>query len=50
MKYLNSFSSFLENSFVPNKKTHDKGVPEISDTRNFGGAYGISDVWLELLK
>jgi len=50
MKYLSEFSQFIEKCSVSNKKTKTIGVPEISDTRYYQGAYGINDAWLELLR
>lgn len=50
LKYLNTFSRLFETCAVINKQKSKELVPEISDTRNFGGAYGINDAWLGLLK
>jgi len=50
LQYLNSFSKLFELCATKNtKKTFGKNYPEISDTRAFGGAYGINKMWLELL-
>ena len=48
--YLHTFSEFLLKASTSNKCKKNQGLPEISDTRMFGGAYGINDAWLELLK
>lgn len=50
INYLNGFSKFIDKCALINaKKGYKTFCPEISDTRTFGGAYGISDAWLELL-
>lgn len=50
LNYLNSFSDFFLKASINNKKKHLQSVPEVSDTNAFGGAYGINDAWLTLLK
>lgn len=51
LKYLEAFSRNFEECAIKNhKKLSASNEPEISDTRFFGGAYGINDAWLELLK
>lgn len=51
LQYLNAFSQLFEKCATKNsKKQFGKNYPEISDTNAFGGAYGINDLWLELLQ
>ena len=51
LQYLNSFCKLFELCATKNhQKTFGKNFPEISDVSTFGGAYGINDMWLELLK
>ena len=51
LQYLNAFSQLFELCATNNLKKHfGKNFPEISDTSIYGGAYGINDAWLELLK
>lgn len=51
LNYLNAFSAFFEDCSVRNvKKSFKDRCPEVSDTAVFGGAYGINDAWLDLLK
>ena len=51
LQYLNAFSELFELCATKNhQKNFGKNYPEISDTSTFGGAYGINDAWLELLK
>ena len=51
LQYLNAFSQLFELCATKNsQKSFGKNYPEISDTSTFGGAYGINDAWLELLK
>ena len=50
LNYLKGFSDFLNKCSINNKKKTGNTTPEVSDTRTFGGAYGINDAWLTLLK
>jgi len=52
LKYMYSFGELVEKCKVKNqeKDKEDKLIPEVSDTTRYGGAYGLSDYWLELLK
>lgn len=52
LKYMNSFGDLLEECKVKNqiKRRNKNALPEVSDTSRYGGAYGLSDYWLELLK
>lgn len=51
LKNLPAFYSLFEYcSTKNNQKNFGKNYPEISDTSTFGGAFGINDLWLELLK
>ena len=52
LKYMNSFGDLLEQCKIKNavKRKGSINLPEVSDTGKYGGAYGLSDSWLELLK
>ncbi|MBE5757761.1 MAG: hypothetical protein E7345_02385 [Clostridiales bacterium] len=50
LTYLNAFTEFINKCVVHNMKKIDNPGPEISDTAIYGGAYGINDAWLDLLK
>ena len=52
LKYMNCFGDLLEECKVKNqiKRRSKNALPEVSDTSRYGGAYGLSDYWLELLK
>ena len=52
LKYMNSFGDLLEQCKIKNavKRKGAISLPEVSDTGKYGGAYGLSDSWLELLK
>lgn len=50
LKYLNCFSKLLDECNIHNIKKVEEKIPEFSDTRCFGGAYGVNDEWLRLLK
>ena len=50
LDYMPSFTSLLEECCVYNvKKKQDFNCPEISDPHVVDGAFGINDVWLDLL-
>lgn len=51
LNYLSAFSDMFKDCSIKNvKKTFGSRCPEISDTAVFGGAYGVNDAWLDLLK
>lgn len=51
MQYMPAFSELFEYCATKNhQKNFGKNYPEVSDVSTFGGAYGINDIWLELLK
>ena len=50
LQYLNTFGTLLDNCAIKNSKKNQSLGPEVSDQRMYGGAYGINDVWLDLLK
>lgn len=51
MSHMPAFSELFEYCATKNhQKDFGKNYPEISDTSTFGGAYGINNIWLELLK
>jgi len=51
LKYLNSFGKVLDKCIENNKsKQYESFAPEYSDRTTYGGAYGINDAWLNLLK
>lgn len=50
LNYLHAFSEFFLKCSINNKKKSVSHLPEVSDTQNFGGAYGVNSAWLNLLK
>ena len=50
LNYLNSFSDFFNRCSISNKIKRNSTLPETSDIKTFGGAYGINSSWLDLLK
>ena len=50
LRYLNCFGQLLENCVVKNSRKQRSAGPEVSDQTMYGGAYGINDTWLDLLK
>lgn len=51
LKYLNSFGKVLDKCIENNRSKHlESFSPEYSDRTIYGGAYGINDAWLSLLK
>lgn len=51
LKQIPAFSELFEYCATKNhQKNFGKSFPEVSDVSTFGGAYGINDAWLELLK
>lgn len=51
LRYLNTFAKMVNEYATKNKnKTGGLFLPELSDTKYFGGAYGLNNAWLELLR
>lgn len=50
LTYLHAFTNFINDCSMQNMKKVKSPGPEVSDTSIYSGAYGINDIWLDLLK
>lgn len=51
LKTIHTFNELFEACSIDNHlKTFGKNYPEVSDLSTFGGAYGINDLWLQLMR
>ncbi len=50
LSYLSSFYNFFVDCATSNKQKQTDHIPELSDTHFYGGAFGVNDAWLDLLK